>query len=162
MERRNDRGGVALVCLLIFLGILIWAGFRVGQLYFDRSTIENEIAMIGDDALTSRDANIGDKVERILRRYDARFDKERVAVEVNPKGDRIRIRFPYERSADLIVTQVPFQFSVDVEREGGRAVGVIQSVQDSLDDSAGASARKYQKAVQEAQPPQPSTTTGGE
>ncbi|MFH1016656.1 MAG: hypothetical protein V1798_00565 [Pseudomonadota bacterium] len=155
MKRATDRGGSALWILILFLGLFIWAGYRVGRLYFDRSAIESEIASLGDEALTMHDAQIQDKIASVLTSYNASFDKEKINVQVNPKGDRITIHAGYYRMADLGFFQIPLHFEVNVERVETKAGSVIQSVRQSLEDSENASIQRYEKAVKAAQAPTP-------
>jgi hypothetical protein len=156
MAKRADRGGaVGVVLLLAFLAAAVWVGFTVGRFYFDRSTIENEVAAIGDDALISRKLEVKERVVSLLSRYGATVDPATVVADVNPKGDRITIRFSYDRVADFYVTRVPLRFTVDVQREQAKAAGVVQSVQDAVEGSYNQSAQKYQDAIQKAEPVRP-------
>ena len=150
-RRRQDRGGAGIWLLILILVVGIFAGYRIGRLYFDKATIENEVGEIGDRALTSPGVDVGREVSRLMASYDVELDPEKVQVKRSDKNDRIRVDFDYQQKADLLVMQPVLAFSVSVEREGGKAAGLIQHVQESVEDSYNDSARKYQKAVEDSQ-----------
>ena len=156
---KNDRGGAAIWVILVVLLVGGFVGFRIGQLYFDNSTLENEVAVLGDNTLLSRDANsekVKAEINKLLARYDVQVDPQDITIEFNGAGDRLNIKFYYRRPADLVVLHPGIGFEVAVQREARRAVGIIQNVQESIEDSNAAAARKYKDAVKNAtgQPPE--------
>ena len=50
--KRRDRGGAGIWIFALVVIVLLWAGYRVGRLYFDHSTLENEIRAVADEART--------------------------------------------------------------------------------------------------------------
>src|SRR5262249_28532255 len=118
-------------------------------------TIENEVNVIGDDALVSKGNGAKQKVARLFDEYEAKYDAEKIVVETNPAGDRITISADYQRSASLMFTDIPMNFHLYVQRQQTRAVGVINAIQDQVESSYNNSAQRYQKAIQQAAPAEP-------
>ncbi len=152
MKRAADRGGVEIWIALAVLGVLLWGGYRVGLLYFDRSSIEAELAPLADGALIAHDADIQDKIAQVLQNHGADFDRNKIGINVNPRGDRITVRAEYSRVVDWILLKVPLHFDVQVERRS-QPGGIIGEMRDSVEDSYNAGARKYERAIKSAQTP---------
>jgi len=152
MARRSDRGGTGMWILILLLAYGGWVGYGIGRLYFDQSTIENEVAAIGDDALLSKRGGVREKVATLLDEYGAQYSHDKIVVDMNGAGDRMSISADYERSANLLFMSYPMAFRVYVQRQQSRGVGVINQIQESVEDSYNNSAQKYQKSLQGAAP----------
>lgn len=139
-------GGVVLVILVI---ISLFAGFRIGKLYFDNESIKNELDPIGDSALTQRDYDTKKNILSLLASYEVSVKPDDISVDFNERRDHVTISFRYERSADLIVMKQPLHFHLSVQREAQKGVGMLQGVQESLDGAAQNTGQRYENAVKQ-------------
>jgi hypothetical protein len=147
------KGGAGLWILVVILIIGAWVGFKLGRFYFDHKTIENEIAVIGDDAITTHTNDPKQKILDLMTAYSAHVDPDKISVEPSSDGRRVSIRFSYTRDADFLIFQSPVSYDVYVQRDAGKAAGVVQSVQDSITDSNATADQKYKTAIQNATKP---------
>ncbi|MFH1263246.1 MAG: hypothetical protein V1495_07380 [Pseudomonadota bacterium] len=151
MRGKPDKGGIGLWLVLIILVAGGWAGFRFGTLYFDNSTIANQVATLADQSLIDRSVDAKKEIARILDAYEVKIDPEKVRVDFNEKHDRITIAFEYSRSVDLGLAAPQVPFHVFEQRESARAVGVVQGIGRTIDNSMNnVPAQKYQQAVKQA------------
>lgn len=127
-----------------------WVGYSIGRLYFDHDSLKNQITDLADQALLAPRMDVKKKLLDMLTSYRVDVDPEKVTVDMPPTREYITIAFSYEKTLNFIVTQHTFPFEMDIQRRGGKAGGIVQSVQDSIEDSNAASARKYQDAVKSA------------
>ncbi len=134
--------------ILVVVGGFV--GYRLGRLHFDHSTIENEIKAVGDMALTARKMDVRQEVVDRLRFYDIEIDPEDISVKMSRASRRITIAFSYSRPANFLVLERWFPFDIDVQRQGGKAVGLLDAVTGQVEESYNSSARKYQKSVKDA------------
>lgn len=148
--RKNERGGAG---LWVFIGLVIvggWVAYQVGSLYFDHSTIENEVAAVGDQSLTSARMNVKEEIKRVVGRYDIELPDDGIRVEYNDQRTRVQIGFAYHRKANFLVLRRTFPFRIEVERENKKAVGVIQNIQENIEGANNSSAQKYRNAIKDA------------
>jgi hypothetical protein len=150
IRRQNDRGGVGLWIFIIVLLVGGWAGFRIGKLYFDHSTIENEVVFIGEHSLTSERVDPKARVIQLMQAYDVTLKPDDITVELSESADRMTISFPYLRRADLVAIKPLFGFEIEVESQAKESMGIVQQVQDNIQDSHNNSAQKYKRAIENA------------
>jgi hypothetical protein len=150
MKRRCDRGGVGGFLLLILAGYVLWIAYGVGRFYFDKTSIENQVAEVADDALLTKRGGVRERVGGILDGYNAHYQHDKIIVDINSAGDRMAVTADYNRMLSLIITDVPMNFHLYVQREQGRGVGIVNQVQESVEGSYNNSAQRYQKSLQGA------------
>jgi hypothetical protein len=151
MRGKPDKGGIGLWFVLLILAAGGWAGFRVGTLYFDNSTIANQIATLADQSLIDRSVDAKKEIGKILDAYEVKIDPEKVRVDFNEKHDRVTIAFDYARGVDLGLATPQIPFHVFEQREAARAAAVVQGIGQTIDDSMNnVPAQKYQQAVKQA------------
>jgi hypothetical protein len=150
MKNRFDRGGAAFWILMVLLIVGAWAGYRIGQLYFDHQTLENQIEELGDRAILDRALDVRKEIVKLLLSYDVVMDPTLVEVEFNLNHDRVTVAFNYARSARLGPIRPLFSFRVYAQREAAKAAGMIQGIQRSVEDSNAVPGRRYQEEVKKA------------
>jgi hypothetical protein len=147
MTYRFDRGGAAFWILMILLAVGSWGGYRVGRLYFDHRTLNNQVEELADRSVLDRSIDPVREIVKLLQGYDVEIDPALIQAEFNLNHDRVTIAFDYMRKADLGPLKPLFSFHVRTEREAAKASGLIQGVKGSLEDSNAAAGRRYQEEV---------------
>ncbi len=149
--RKPDHGGLGIWILLGILFVGIFSGFKVGRLYFDHSTLEEEARSFAKNALTSqRFAGVQGEIEEKLRWIGAEYDPEKIQVNVSDNEDEIDLYAPYQRRLDLMGMEFPMDFVLRFRERLPEVGGVMKEMRDRVQDSYSQSSDRTQDAVKKA------------